>query len=270
MKSVWDARIRRATELISSCPFAAEGLRFYAQIAMLQQNLYSEVDHAPAQFFSSHGPLLDQLNTGTLAPKFSNFLTNVRQFAPTPLAQAVGRLEQKGSGVWSNLIEDFWHSPESSRGAHGERLTERYLAWLFLQPHAEYLAGRRSGVFSDGNLIRCPSCGSNPIVGVLRPEGDAARKSLICMLCSHEWAFRRIYCPSCGEERESHMAFYSAPEIPHVRVDVCDTCHTYLKSVDLTKTGLAVPVVDELAALPLDLWALENGYRKLQMNAVGM
>jgi len=149
-------------------------------------------------------------------------------------------------------------------------LTERYLAWLFLQPHAEYLAGRRSGVFSDGNLIRCPSCGSNPIVGVLRPEGDAARKSLICMLCSHEWAFRRIYCPSCGEERESHMAFYSAPEIPHVRVDVCDTCHTYLKSVDLTKTGLAVPVVDELAALPLDLWARENGYQKLQINAVGM
>jgi alpha-beta hydrolase superfamily lysophospholipase len=30
------------------------------------------------------------------------------------------------------------------------------------------------------------------------------------------------------------MAFYSAPEIAHVRVDVCDTCHTYLKSIDIT------------------------------------
>jgi formate dehydrogenase maturation protein FdhE len=40
-----------------------------------------------------------------------------------------------------------------------------------------------------------------------------------------------------------------------VRVDVCDTCHSYLKSIDLTKTGLAVPVVDELATMPLDLWA---------------
>jgi transposase len=37
-----------------------------------------------------------------------------------------------------------------------------------------------------------------------------------------------------------------------------------------TIPGLAVPVVDELAALPLDLWARENGYQKLQMNAVGM
>jgi formate dehydrogenase accessory protein FdhE len=273
MKSVWYIRIQRATELISCYPFAAEGLRFYVQAAMLQQNLYSEVEQAPSRFFSFEGPLMDQLNTSALASRFCDFLTNVRKFAPTALAQAVVGLEQKGSAVWSSLIEDFWSSAELSRDAHGEQaemLTERYLAWLFLQPYAEYFAGRRRGVVSDGNLTRCPSCGSNPIVGVLRPEGDAARKSLICMLCSHEWAFRRIYCPSCGEERESHMAFYSAPEIPHVRVDVCDTCHTYLKSVDLTKTGLAVPVVDELAALPLDLWARENGYQKLQMNAVGM
>jgi len=273
MKSVWDTRIRRATELISSYPFAAEGLRFYAQIAMLQRNLYSEVNQVPSRFFSIEGPSTYQLNSSAAASTFCNFLTNVRKFAPAPLAQAVGGLEQKGSTAWSNLIEDFWRSPELSRDAHGEQadiFTERYLAWLFLQPHAEYFAGRRSGVFSDGNLTRCPWCGSNPIVGVLRPEGDAARKSLICMLCSHEWTFRRIYCPSCGEERESHMAFYSAPEIPHVRVDVCDRCHTYLKSVDLTKTGLAVPVVDELAALPLDLWARENGYHKLQINAVGM
>jgi formate dehydrogenase major subunit len=110
---------------------------------------------------------------------------------------------------------------------------------------------------------------ANPLVGVLRSEGNGAKKSLVCMLCAHEWTFRRIYCPACGEERESQMAFYSAPEIVHVRVDVCDTCHTYLKSIDLTKTGLAVPVVDELATIPLDLWAREHGYEKLQMNLLG-
>ncbi len=65
------------------------------------------------------------------------------------------------------------------------------------------------------------------------------------------------------------MAYYSAPEIAHVRVDVCDTCHTYLKSIDLTKTGLAVAVVDELATMPLDLWAREHGYQKLQINLLG-
>jgi FdhE protein len=90
------------------------------------------------------------------------------------------------------------------------------------------------------------------------------------MLCACEWAFRRIYCPACGEEREPLMAFYSTPEMPHVRVDVCETCRTYLKSVDLTKTGRAVPLIEELASLPLDLWARENGYRKLQINLLGI
>jgi formate dehydrogenase maturation protein FdhE len=273
MTSIWDTRIRRATELVSSCPFAAEGLRFYAQIAVLQRSLYAAFEQAPAGFFSFDGPLQNQLNTSALTLKFPDFLTHVAQFAPAALSQAVGGMAQKDAASWSRLIEDFWRSPESSRDPAEEpvgTLTESYLAWLFLQPYAEYLAARRGSVFSDGNLTRCPSCGSKPIVGVLRPEGEGARKSLICMLCAHEWIFRRIYCPSCREERESHIAFYSAPEIPHVRVDVCDTCHTYLKSVDLTKTGLAVPVVDELAALPLDLWARENGYHKLQMNAVGM
>lgn len=272
MKSNWDTRIRRATELISACPFAAEGLRFYAQIAMLQRSLYLELEQAPARFLSFEGALQDQLKTVVLAAKFPKFLTDVVQCAPSALAQAVATLAQKDTAAWSDLIEDYLCSPTPKWNTEEEQYTlaESYLAWLFLQPYAEYLAASRDGIFSDGNLIRCPSCGSKPIVGVLRPEGDGARKSLICMLCAHEWTFRRIYCPSCGEERESHMAFYSAPEIPHVRVDVCDTCHTYLKSVDLTKTGLAVPIVDELAALPLDLWARENGYQKLQMNAVGM
>jgi formate dehydrogenase maturation protein FdhE len=33
---------------------------------------------------------------------------------------------------------------------------------------------------------------------------------------------------------------------------------------------LAVPVVDELASVPLDIWAEEQGYTKLQPNLLGM
>lgn len=54
------------------------------------------------------------------------------------------------------------------------------------------------------------------------------------------------------------------------RVDACDTCHYYIKTVDLTKNGRAVPVVDELAAIPLSLWAAENGYMKVSTNLLGL
>ncbi len=53
-------------------------------------------------------------------------------------------------------------------------------------------------------------------------------------------------------------------------MDACETCKTYIKAVDLTKNGLAVPVVDELASVPLTLWAQEHGYTKLQPNLMAV
>jgi formate dehydrogenase maturation protein FdhE len=54
-----------------------------------------------------------------------------------------------------------------------------------------------------------------------------------------------------------------------VRVEACDTCHYYLKSIDLTVDGLAIPLVDEVATVPLDLWAGEHGYKKAEANLMG-
>ena len=279
----WDRRIRRANELASTYPFSAEGLRYYARLATFQKSVYGEIQKALADSptVSSERPLRDELDFFLLLPKFPGFLSVIQQAAPAPLAQAAASLAHKGPAGWQHALEDFWYrDPDLSPGTNDTDLVpaadrraasdaERALAWIFLQPYAEYLADHRETAVVDGAPSTCPLCGCKPIVAVLRSEGDGAKKSLICMLCAHEWAFRRIYCPACGEEREPQMAYYSAPEIAHVRVDVCDTCHTYLKSVDLTKTGLAVPVVDELATIPLDLWAREHGYEKLQINLVG-
>jgi FdhE protein len=277
----WDRRIRRANELASSYPFAAEGLRYYARVATFQKDLYGEIQKvlAGSPKISSDRPLRDELDFFLLLPKFPGFLSLIQKIAPAPLAQAAAALSRKGSAAWQHAIEDFWHRDSELIAAENVEQdkffesaassSERALAWIFLQPYAEYLADHREVAPADGTPSTCPLCGGKPAVGVLRSEGDGAKKSLICMLCAHEWTFRRIYCPACGEEREPQMAFYSAPEIAHVRVDVCDTCRTYLKSIDLTKTGLAVAVVDELATIPLDLWAREHGYQKLQINLLG-
>jgi FdhE protein len=116
----------------------------------------------------------------------------------------------------------------------------------------------------------CPFCGEKPVAAVLRPEGDGAKRFLLCSLCFTEWEFRRLLCPHCGEEDKDKLPVYTAEEFPHVRVEACDTCKVYLKAVDLTKNGLAVPEVDELASVVLDVWASEHGYTKLQVNLFGM
>lgn len=280
----WDARIRRATHLTSVYPFASEGLRFYTGVAGFQRSLstYIQESLTDSQKLSSSLSSRDQLGLVLLTPNFPAFLSLIGHIAPAPLKQAAAVMADKGPVGWQHAMEDFWHGDHAEFSAlasdaieprAGERGGTGYfdhlLAWIYLQPYAEYLAECLPSNVLHRTPRACPLCGANPIVGVLRPEGDGAKKSLICMLCAHEWNFRRLYCPSCGEEREPQLAFYSAPEIPHVRVDVCDTCHTYLKTVDLTKMGLAVPIVDELATTPLDLWAREHGYNKLQINILG-
>jgi len=66
------------------------------------------------------------------------------------------------------------------------------------------------------------------------------------------------------------LSIYTASGFEYVRIDACESCRQYTKTVDLTKDGLALPLVDELATIPLDLWAKENGYAKLEPNLLGI
>jgi FdhE protein len=146
---------------------------------------------------------------------------------------------------------------------------EAFLHHLTVQPYAEQQASRAG---ASRTLVQplCPYCGEKPVAAVLRPEGEGGKRFLLCSLCATEWEFRRLLCPHCGEEDPLKLPVFTAEQFPHVRVEVCESCHTYMKAVDLTRNGLAVPEVDELAAVALDLWAREQGYTKLQINAVGI
>jgi len=156
-------------------------------------------------------------------------------------------------------------APAPSEGADPMHL---FYARVIAQAQAEERA--RAAPPAGGVQPLCPFCGEKPVAAVLRPEGDGAKRFLLCSLCFTEWEFRRLLCPNCGEEDKDKLPVYTAEEFPHVRVEACDTCHVYLKAVDLTKDGLAVPEVDELASVALDLWASEHGYTKLQTNLFGL
>jgi len=116
----------------------------------------------------------------------------------------------------------------------------------------------------------CPVCHGLPVVAVLRPEGEGGKRSLVCSLCFREWEFRRLLCPQCGEEDEQKLPVYTADQFPYIRIEACDSCRTYIKCIDMTRNGLAVPEVDELAAVTLDIWANNRNYTKLQPNILGL
>lgn len=270
IRNKWEQRARRADELATQYSFAAEVLHFYKHIACFQQILYAafqrECGDGSKQKTSASLPR--ELDVELVPKEFPSFLAHVRKGAPAPISQSAGDLTQQGEGRWRELLASYWKGAPDFRPTPGE--TENLLAWIFLQPYAEYLADHSSLAPSNKRTAVCPFCGGRPLAGVLRPEGDGAKRSLICSFCATEWAYRRIVCPACGEETVEKLAIYTTSQFHEVRVEACDTCRYYIKTVDLTKNGRAVPVVDELATIPLNLWAQEHQYVKLQPNLIGI
>ena len=115
----------------------------------------------------------------------------------------------------------------------------------------------------------CPCCGSPPGASALRPEADGSRRSLICAHCTYEWPYQRILCPNCQEQRFEELPVYVAQEFPHLRVECCATCKHYLIASDLVKEPEAIPLVEDIAALSLHLWATGQGYTKKEPNLFG-
>jgi FdhE protein len=247
--AAWDQRIRRADELAAAHPFAADVLGFYRRVATLQKGLYWFLQESSAA------------DLDALLPKFPEFLSQIKACAPEPIAQSAREWETQDA---RELIEFRWRSVSAVGGP------EALLAWVFLQPFAEHLAKQASDAGQQSAAGLCPFCSRKPVVGILRPEGDGAKRSLLCSMCATEWPIVRILCPACGEESVDKLAIYTAEQFAHIRVEACDTCGCYIKTVDLTKNGRAVPIVDELATIPLNLWAKEHQYVKVQANILGI
>ena len=258
--ATWDARIARAKELAGQYPAAAQLLQFYARVGEFQRDLYKEVSQRtaadPAQSLRS------QLQIELILSFFHRLLGLVEEHGPGPLEEASRELAATGENKCREVLMDH------IAGRPADPCLD-FFARASVQPYAEHLvSGMVSGPLQGSGL--CPLCNGKPQLGVLRPEGEGAKRFLLCSFCLAEWEFRRMLCSSCGEESESKLPFYRAEEFPHLRVDCCESCRHYLKSVDLAKNGLAVPLVDDIASAPLDLWAQQHGYQKLAVNLLGL
>jgi formate dehydrogenase accessory protein FdhE len=267
--SVYDARIRRAERLITFHPFTQEVLTFYKKIVEFQKNLHALMlsGNKPQGTGKNPPAVRENLKTEDLLPHFQEFLKLVAESAPATLAESARQLSLQPSESWAAILQDFWAI--SGRDDGPNAAFDQFLPRAFLQPYAERLEIERPADETSAFPSLCPLCGARPLLGVLRPEGDGAKRFLLCSFCLKEWEFRRIFCSTCAEETESKLPVYVAEQFPHIRVEACETCKFYLRTIDLTKDGNAVPLVDDLAAIPLSLWAEEHGYSRAQPNLLG-
>lgn len=262
MPNFWQKQIKRADYLAEQSSGSRELLTFYAQLLRAQEGIYeslrSREDWLPSGDLERDLPKIRSL--------FGDLLETVTQHGPTSLAEEAQLLLAGEPDSLDQQLFDYWRSPSDTQ----------FFAKSMLQPYAYCLAETRivpAGRELAGGERTCPFCGGRPQLSFLQAKESSAEsgnRDLLCATCLHSWEFRRVVCANCGEERPEKLGYFHSTVFDHVRIEACDSCHHYLKGIDLTRFGHAVPLIDEVYSAPLDLWAREHGYTKIELNLVGL
>jgi FdhE protein len=265
VEAAFEKRAARADVLARGPVTAAEPLRFASGLFRVQGRLATTIESLHRE-----RPLSGRLDED--ADRFVGHLVDLLRFAaeqgpPAIVADAERRQREQVSQARSRLLE--WWSGDGATG-------EDYLSRALLRPYVEVLA--RLGVAPD-RLLRpghCPFCGGSPWIAARRadasgePGSTGARRLLGCALCGAEWPLGRILCPACGEGDPVKLPSFQSEHYPAARIEACETCRRYVKSIDLTVDGRAIPEVDDLLSLSMDLWTVREGFTRLEPGLAGI
>jgi Protein involved in formate dehydrogenase formation len=269
----WPLRRERAADLMERYPHAAEMLRLYQALTVVQEAAFK----IPSPF-AGEGQGGGSLDIAAFAvqhvlPKIVDVTIAV---GPRTLRDGVISVFCRADLV--NLVQGWLDQQPLTP-------VETYLARASASPLLEAAATMPSSLRDPGSSplagegqggglsTHCPSCGALPQLSYFAVSGEAlvsGPRYLVCSRCASSWIFSRMTCAACGESTGTKLPIFQEPErFPHGRVDACQTCRKYLMTFDLRRDTRAVPVVDEIAGLPLDLYATDRGFTKITPNLLG-
>ena len=175
-------------------------------------------------------------------------------------ATAAGELNLEAAfAALLNTEDAYFRKTEKDMGIEKKALA--FMAYSSIKPSlalcAEQLA---SYLDADDPWDKgfCPVCGSAPGFSLFEDEGN---RILFCGFCWHQWIAQRIYCPFCENKDSKSLHYYFSEKEKSYRIDVCDSCKTYLKAIDQRNTDRIIyPPLEFVASLHLDIKAQEMGF----------
>ena len=251
----FETRGERARKLAAETRAAAELLRFAAALFHVQGSVAAALAarHRDAPLTGRLGE--DALRLADLGETLYSF---AERKGPPELAEESRARQADGLEAGRARLLVYWTGERETAGD--------YLSRALLRPYVETLSHLGlvpDRMHRDGN---CPFCGGRPIVSFRRgdPESHGAGRWLVCGLCGTEWPFSRVRCPSCGEQDPDKLPSFRSDAHPIARLEACESCRRYVKSLDLTMDARPIPEVDDLASIAMDLWAIGQGFERIE------
>jgi formate dehydrogenase maturation protein FdhE len=274
----------RTRDLLARYPFARELLDFYGAVLGVQEQAFDEARSA--------------------MPTAHNLVAYVAEMVVPSVVDvsiAAGPAKLREAVAERAAITDTRELVAAWVGNEDQEMVDRFLARASLGPVLEAVGPEVAASCVGARDARhCPTCGGPPQLSYFAlPSEDLAAggRFLLCARCQESWGYARMTCPACGEDSSARLPIFNeegtvsgergsvvrglegklgdrgkaehAAVFPHIRIETCETCRHYLLSIDLLSEPAAIPVVDEMSALPLDLYAREKGFTKITPNLMG-
>ncbi len=280
-RAVSSDRIKRAAETVKRLrPVYTPIIDFYEPIFIAQENLKSRIRLEPIQIpedilsvkTKENLPLIgisefviDEEASGSLFREICRTAEAVNgdiSVSVKALRKAIDSEKLNPDEIFSGLLneEDIFFSKAAEKFNIDKKIIA-IIAYNSIKPSLDLCAQQLSSYLNEDepwDKGYCPICGSPPGLAVIQNEGA---RVLLCGFCQHQWAVRRLCCPFCDNMDSKTLHYFYHEEEKDYRVDVCDTCKKYIKTLDERNADRYIYLPLELVStLHLDIKAQELGF----------
>jgi len=137
-----------------------------------------------------------------------------------------------------------------------------FLTMSSLKPSIETGMGQFRSQLDPETWLKgyCPMCGSLPSLSLLKEE--TGKRYLLCSYCGYQWRIDRLFCPFCRNTGQESLHYFYGEGEEAYRIDLCDKCHQYIKTIDYRNLAESDPFLEDLATLHLDILATQKSYER--------
>lgn len=265
--------------LISKKPMYADILRFYGQIAELQSTSFTHIylklpssEQDVMQISQKEGfPLMNREEFLIDIPASSALfeaLINTAKHANDKMRTCAEAIEDafainalRRDDLIRHYADDAYLETVM-RDFDVDRVILKFLIHHSVYPSLHAQADVLKDQINLKQWLRgyCPVCGSTPLMSQFLGGGQ---RSYLCSFCGCEWFAERLKCPFCENTDHAKLHyFYEEGDESH-RVELCDACKHYIKTVDTRKLDYEPDLqLEDIITIHLDILASEKGYKR--------